>query len=89
MHESESRGTVVPVQILRPLQCASFVVQAYPYLPDTLAMLGILAEEAGEPPIRQLMAADNAALHPAKGEQEAPPAVPLVMDGNPVLVPAS
>jgi hypothetical protein len=44
-------------QIFTPMQYARFVVQAYPFLPDMLAVIMVLAEDAGEPSTRELMAA--------------------------------
>lgn len=37
------------MQVLRPVQAANMVVQAFPFHPDLLAVLSCLAEEAGEP----------------------------------------
>ena len=54
------------------MQSASFAVQAYPFSPDMLAVLGVLAEEAGEPPIEQLLKADMTALHTGKEGREGP-----------------
>ncbi len=47
----------VCVQILRPAQVGTLLVQAYPFHPDVLAVLALVAEEAGEPPVEQLLAA--------------------------------
>lgn len=44
-------------QIFTPLQYARFVVHSYPFLPDMLAVIMVLAEDAGEPSTQELMAA--------------------------------
>ena len=44
-------------QILKPIQLARFAVQSFPFLPDMLAMIMVLAEDAGEPSTPELMAA--------------------------------
>lgn len=59
LHGNPDTAAVVPVQVLQPLQSASFAVQAYPFTPDMLAVLGILAEEAGDPPMMQPSTAYN------------------------------
>ena len=81
-------GVRVLMQIFRPIQAASFAVQAYPFLPDILSLVGLLADEASEPP-RQSMAADNTALHAVKEEPDAQPAPSAVVHKGPALVPAS
>ena len=63
-----------PAQILQPVQVASFAVQAYPYFPDLLALLALLAEGQGEQANSQFTAADRTAWHPVEDEQEAGPA---------------
>lgn len=56
------------LQILQPLQCANMLVQAYPFMFDMLAVVSIVAEEAGELPVRQLMAVGGTRVHPIKEE---------------------
>ncbi len=47
----------VCAQILQPVQGGSLIVQAYPFPPDLLSVIARLAEEAGEPPARDIMKA--------------------------------
>lgn len=44
-------------QVLRPVQGANMVVQAFPFGPDLLAVLSCLSEDAGEPTARELLRA--------------------------------
>ncbi len=44
-------------QVLRPVQGANLVVQAFPFAPDLLAVLSCLGAEAGEPSARDLLRA--------------------------------
>ena len=45
------------MQILQPTQIASLIVQSYPFRPDLLQIMTLIAEEDGEPPIAELLAA--------------------------------
>ncbi|EIE22255.1 hypothetical protein COCSUDRAFT_55951 [Coccomyxa subellipsoidea C-169] len=44
-------------EVLRPVQGANLVVQAFPFAPDLLAVLSCLGAEAGEPSARDLLRA--------------------------------
>ncbi len=43
--------------MLRPVQAANMFVQSFPFGPDLLAVLSVLSEEAGEPPVRDILRA--------------------------------
>lgn len=42
------------VQVLTPLQAGIFMVQAFPWAPDMLALANALAERAGAPTVKQI-----------------------------------
>ena len=44
----------MPVQVLTPLQAGTFMVQAFPWAPDMLALANTVAEEASAPPVKQI-----------------------------------
>ena len=45
------------MQVLQPTQVARLVVQSYPFRPDLLQIMTLIAEDDGEPPIAELLAA--------------------------------
>ena len=60
------------VQMMTPFQLANIVVQTYPWVPDTGALLNILAAQEGQPSAIELLgfadgnvAADSAPLYPS------------------------
>ena len=77
----------LPLQIMQPMQCASMVVQAYPFMFDMLAVVSVVAEEAGEQPDRQLMVAEETHASLVKEEPSAQPASSVAQE-RPVLVQA-
>ena len=44
----------VRVQVLTPLQAGTFMVQAFPWAPDMLALANTVAEEANALPVKQI-----------------------------------
>ena len=42
------------VQVLTPMQAGTFMVQAFPWAPDMLALANRVAEEAQAPPVKQI-----------------------------------
>ena len=42
------------MQVLTPLQAGTFMVQAFPWSPDMLALANVVAEEANAPPVKQI-----------------------------------
>lgn len=58
--------------MMTPFQLANIVVQTYPWVPDTGALLNILAAQEGQPSATELLGfadgsavADSAPLHPS------------------------
>ena len=56
----------VPVQVLTPMQAGTFMVQAFPWAPDMLALANTVAEEASAPPVKQIF--DEVLRAPAAGQ---------------------
>ena len=44
----------VLLQVLTPMQAGTFMVQAFPWAPDMLALANTVAEEASAPPVKQI-----------------------------------
>ena len=42
------------LQVLTPMQAGTFMVQAFPWAPDMLALANTVAEEASAPPVKQI-----------------------------------
>ena len=53
-HSDKKLTNVMCMQVLTPTQAGTFMVQAFPWAPDMLALANTVAEEANALPVKQI-----------------------------------